>query len=166
VDKTQFVVIDFVVEPHPDKFVVKTGVTVDKDGLSWDELIERVVDRVSAMLVKSLRSSEKQPVSTKVELVGEVDNKYSRLASMILHNPTTEQVMRIEDFLRPYAPEDTGRAFTEDIQPMITVKVKDHEGRFLNFQATDLILSGPKGGNWKPFTQWYSATKTLVLPLR
>ncbi len=162
-ERTDFVVLDFVIQPHPDGFATAKGRTVDKRQLDWEELTDRVMKKVKTMLVSAaLRSGEK--LNTNCEVEGADDDKgHAHLASFVIKSPRQSHVMGIEDLLRRHVIKEEGDDIPDNAQPNITVKVKDHKGRFLNFQVTDFTLSGPAKGNWKPFTEWYGAIKQMGL---
>jgi len=166
VEKAKFVVLDFVIQPHPEGFVVAKGRKIDKRRLKWEELTEKVRKKTSKLLKSAAISpQDTQEAKLKCEMEGKVDDEkgHAYLASLLIHEPTRQHILRIEDFLRGNVPTEGGD-IPDDAQPYITVRVKDHQGRYLRFQVTDFTLSGPSGGDWKPFTQWYGAMKKLGLP--
>lgn len=162
-ERVKFVVLDFVIQPHPDGFAAAKGRKVDKRQLAWEELTDKVMKKVRSMLVTAALS-EGEKIHTRCEVEGADDDKgHTHLASFLIHNPNRQHVLGIEDFLRGHVPTEEGEDIPDDAQPHITVKVKDHKGRYLNFQVTDFTLSGPTTGNWKPFTEWYGAIKQMGL---
>ena len=162
-EQAEFVVLDFVMQPHPDGFAVAKGRSVDNRDVKWEELHEKVKDKVKSMLAAAAVFSAGEKATVKCETEGADDAQgHSALASFVLFNPTRQQILRIEDFLRTYVVP-VNNDIPDDAQPSITVKVKDHQGRFVRFLVTDFTLSGPSKGNWKPFTEWYGAVKELGL---
>jgi hypothetical protein len=154
VERAEFVVLDFVIQPHPDGFAVARGRKIDKRNIKWDVLQEKVRDRVEGLLTKAASNADEK-LSARCGMVGAVDEKHAVMASFLIDNPVGPHIMRIEDFLRSHVDKNDQGDIPENAQPNITVKVKDHKGRFVNFQVTDFTLSGPSKGDWKPFTEWY-----------
>ncbi len=161
--RADFVVLDFIIQPHPDGFATAKGRKIDKRYVKWEELAERVKDKVKRLLL-GVAASPPEKISIKCEVEGAADEKgHATLASFLILRPTRHHILRIEDYLRQHVVAAENGDIPEDAQPSLTVKVKDHAGRFLNFQVTDFTLSGPSKGDWKPFTQWYGALKKLGL---
>jgi len=163
VERAEFIVLDFVIQPHPDGFATAKGRTIDKRYLNWDELNERIKSKMKSQLTVAALGESGEKLHAKCETVGAVDGDHAIMASFIIQQPTRHDILRIEDYLRQHVVTNESGDIPENAQPNITVKVKDHMGRFLNFQVTDFTLSGPSKGNWKPFTQWYGAIKELGL---
>lgn len=161
-ERAEFVVLDFVIQPHPGGFAAAKGRKIDKRNIKWEELQEKVRDRVEGMLTQAATCMGEKFVA-RCGMVGAVDEKHAIMASFLIDNPVGDNIMRIEDFLRSHVDKDDRGDIPEDAQPNLTVKVKDHQGRFVNFQVTDFTLSGPSKGDWKPFTEWYGAIKQLGL---
>ena len=162
-DRAKFIVLDFVIQPHPDGFSAAKGRKIDKRHLQWEQLVDRIKGRVKSQLIGAALGNDSGKLDAQCETVGAVDEDHATMASFILQQPTRQHILRVEDYLRQHVVTTEGGDIPADAQPNITVKVKDHNGRFLNFQVTDFTLSGPSKGNWKPFTEWYGALKTLGL---
>jgi hypothetical protein len=154
----KFVVVDFVVRPSPDgAFVAKKKKQPKK--IDWEQAAHKVAKKVKATLTTGLEAFE---VGTqKCSLEGALEEGFNAFAGvLVINNPSLNVVMRIEDNLRAQSK------YNEEKQPLLNFKVQDSESKmYLNMQVEGFMLSGPNGGEWKPFDQWYEgAAKRLSLP--
>lgn len=153
--KDKFVVLDFVVQ--------RTGNLPKVNGkaikVSSKELAERASKRIIDLLTKSL-SSKRGRVTSETIVTGERANRarqgHPYLTSVIIKQATIKDVMQVEDVLRAEADDNTA----------IALKMRDSTTKkYLTMEAVEFILSGPKGGEWAPFVDWYKGAKALGLPL-
>lgn len=158
----KFVVIDFVVR--------RTGDIPKQDGksirVSAQELAERTVERVKTLLTKPLEQKRGR-LGCELGSTGEKFNRTRQgnpyLASIVVKNATMKDVMKMEDALQNAAIR---KDHTKDVDCTLEVKLLDKTtNKYFYMEAGEFRLSGPNGGEWKPFTEWYKGGKSIGLPL-
>lgn len=152
----EFVVVDFVVRPDPDgAFVAKKKER--PENIDWATAAEKVTKKVKSALTKTLDEFEVKV--GKCELEGALEEGFNAFAGvLVIEQPKFKALMRIEDNLR-------SEARISQKQPYLIFKVQDPESKmYLNMQVEGFMLSGPNGGEWKPFDQWYEGARSLQLP--
>lgn len=152
----EFVVVDFVVRPDPEGAVVskKKG---KPQKIDWATAAEKVTKKVKSTLTKTLNEFDVKV--GKCELEGALEDGFNAFAGvLVIREPKFSALMRIEDNLR-------SEARISEKQPYLIFKVQDPESKmYLNMQVEGFMLSGPSGGEWKPFDQWYEGARSLNLP--
>jgi len=144
-----FVVIDFTVRPHPKKLAVAKDAKYKRGDFNWESITARITARVKKLLTEGLSED------CKSEVTG-LENKrtHSYLSTFVLQNPRLATILAIEDRLRAH--------YNAKLDGMV-LKAKD-EGRYINVLVKGFRLSGPNGGEWKPFTEWYKNAQRLGVP--
>lgn len=143
-----FVVIDFIIR------LGELPKNVEK--VAFSPLAERATQRMRDRLTKSISNWQGR---IKAEHLGEVDKvnkRTTQMGSIVIKSPTMKDVMRVEDILRR-SKVDTG-------EPVVLRLLDKASGVYFKVEVSDFRLSGPNGGAWKPFTEWYKGTKQLGLP--
>ena len=144
----KFVVIDFIIRmgKFPD------GV----QKIAYTPIAERATKRMKEQLIASLDDAKGRVSVEHLGRVDKVNKRATQMGSLVIKQPTMGDVMRVEDVLRR-ADVDKGKS--------IVFKMRDSaSNKYMQIEVSDFRMSGPKGGAWKPFTEWYKGTKALGLP--
>jgi len=148
VEQEKFVVIDFIIR------VKEFPKGVDK--LAFRPIAERATKRMKKKMVVALDDARGRVTAEHLGRTDKVNKRITEMGSIVIRKPTMKDVMRVEDVLRR-AEVDKGKS--------VVLKMRDaNSNKYLEVEVGDFRMSGPKGGAWKPFTEWYKGTKELGLP--
>ena len=148
-EQDKFVVIDFIIRLGEFPKGVRK--------LKFRPLAERATTRMKKQLTETLDDAKGRVQAEHLGEVDKVNRRATQMGSIVIKNPTMRDIMRVEDVLRR-ADVDKGKN--------VVLKMRDADSRkYLEVEIGDFRMSGPRGGAWKPFTEWYNGTKALGLPL-
>jgi len=148
VEQDKFIVIDFIIRMGKFPEGVKK--------IAFRPLAERATKRMTSRLTDLLDNAKGRVSAEHLGLTDSVNKRITHMGSIVIKQPTMKDVMRVEDVLRKERV-DKGES--------IALKMRDAASKkYVQVEVSDFRMSGPNGGEWKPFTEWYRGTKALGLP--
>lgn len=147
----KFVVIDFAIRLGDLPKGVKKVV--------FSPIAERATKRIKEKITKTLDDRQERVAHEYVGAADKDKGRFVQIGSIIVKNPTMQDVLRIEDALRRQMKMNS-----EDSDGTITLKMQDSTSKkYLTVDVNEFRMSGPRGGAWKPFVEWYKGAKDMGL---
>lgn len=157
----EFVVVEFDIEPHPERpFVAKKVAFPSMQGKSWEPLAERVNERLNDLFMRGIpRATER----TTWSLQGANNEEAtSFLGAVVVREPEATDLLSMEERLFELADENNE----------LVMKVMGPDNHYINMVIDNVMLTDPTGKTWPLNIEdqlngsWFAASAEMKMHLR